>query len=134
MDFSSRKNTYLLRCDHLFDFFSISHYNQGVIRTPRCRSLACYTSSTRRNLPNNLPRSLQPDVGGEKRDTIMCFPTMLSLCPFHKQLDMWSESADLHLMFLSSETEMRFIYVERLFTESEIGSLCEGTRGPLALN
>ena len=59
---------------------------------------------------------------------------MLSLCPFHKQLDMWTESADLHLMFLSTETEMKFIYAGRLFTESEIVSLCEGTRGPLALN
>lgn len=36
----------------------------------------------------------------------MCFPTMLSLWPFDKQRDMWSESADFNLVFASANSEI----------------------------
>lgn len=38
-----------------------------------------------------------------ERDIIMCFPTMLSLWPFDKQHNMWSESAELNLVFVSAQ-------------------------------
>lgn len=44
---------------------------------------------------------------------------MLSLRPFDEQQDMWSESADLNLMFPSAEAEITFIYMQDVFTDSD---------------
>lgn len=76
------------------------------------------TSSTlQRILPNNLPGVLQLDVWGGVQ--LCVFPTMLSLRPFDEQQDMWSESADLNLMFPSAEAEITFIYMQDVFTDSD---------------
>lgn len=44
---------------------------------------------------------------------------MASLRPFDKQPDMWPERADFNLLFPSARAEIRFIYMQDVFTDPD---------------
>lgn len=65
----------------------------------------------------------------------MCFSTMPSLRPFDKQPDMWSESADFNLLFPSARAEIKFIYMQDVFTDPDSArSECKQPAKVSALN
>lgn len=65
----------------------------------------------------------------------MCFSTMPGLRPFDKQPDMWSESADFNLLFPSTRAEIKFIYMQDVFTDPDSArSECKQPAKVSALN
>lgn len=65
----------------------------------------------------------------------MCLSTMPSLRPFDKQPDMWSESADFNLLFPSTRAEIKFIYMQDVFTDPDSArSECKQPAKVSALN
>lgn len=74
------------------------------------------SSTLQRNLLNNLPGVT---AGCEGKDTITRFPTMIRLRPFDKQKDVRSESGDSNLMFPSAKAEIKSIYIQDVFSDSD---------------